>query len=120
MRYVAVNEPNKLAICGSFAECYTRQKGYLPSDMQNTLGKADTWPKSVHSRTKIAIFAEYLRCDTQQRSQNLYIMGQSLGSVRDVTLSKEAMFAECQGLDTRQTRACLSSAQAVRHSANVL
>ena len=40
MRYVAVNESNKLAICGSFAECYTRQKGYLPSAMQNTLGKA--------------------------------------------------------------------------------
>ena len=35
----------KLIICGSFAECYTRQKSYLPSTMKNTLDKADTWLK---------------------------------------------------------------------------
>ena len=39
MWYVAVAEPNKLIICGSCAECYTRQKGYLPSAMEITLGK---------------------------------------------------------------------------------
>ena len=39
MWYVAVTEPNKLIICGSFTECYTRQKGYLPSAMKNALGK---------------------------------------------------------------------------------
>jgi len=39
MWYVAVTETNKLIICGSFAECYTRQKGYLPSAMKIALGK---------------------------------------------------------------------------------
>ena len=54
MWYVAVTETNKLIICGSFAECYTRQKGYLPSAMKNTLDKADSWQKSVHSGAKMA------------------------------------------------------------------
>ena len=54
MWYVAVIEPNKLIICGSFAECYTRQKGYLLSAMENTPSKANTWQKSVHSGTKMA------------------------------------------------------------------
>jgi len=80
MWYVAVTEPNKLVICGSFTECYTRQKGYLPSVMKNTLGKADTWQKSVHSGAKMA----------------------SLPSVCIVTLGKEGIFAECQHLDTQQ------------------
>ena len=75
-----MTEPNKLVICGSFAECYTRQKGYLPSAMKNTLGKTDMWQKSVHSRTKMAY----------------------LPSVCAVTLDKEGMFAECQRLDTRR------------------
>ena len=39
MWYVAVTETNKLIICDSFAECYTRQKGYLPSAMKIALGK---------------------------------------------------------------------------------
>ena len=39
MWYVAVTETNKLIICGSFAECYTRQKGYLPSAMEIKLCK---------------------------------------------------------------------------------
>ena len=80
MWYVAVTESNNLVICGSFAKCYIRQKGYLPSAMKNTLGKADTWQKSIHSGAKMA----------------------SLPSVRAVTLGKEGMFAECQSLDTRQ------------------
>ena len=54
MWYVAMTEPNKLIICGSFAECDTRQKEYLPSAMKNTLGKSDTWQKYVHPRTKMA------------------------------------------------------------------
>ena len=39
MWYVAVTETNKLIICGSFTECYTRQNGYLPSAMEIKLGK---------------------------------------------------------------------------------
>ena len=77
---MAVTEPNKLVMCGSFAECYTRQKSYLPSAMKNTLGKADTWQNSMHSGAKMA----------------------SLPSVGAVTLGKEGMFVECQCLDTRQ------------------
>ena len=68
MWYVVVTEPNKLVICGSFAECYTRQKGYLTSAMKNTLGKADMWQKYVYSGAKMT----------------------SLPSVCAVTLGKEA------------------------------
>ena len=77
MWYVAVTEPNKLVICGSIVECYTQQKGYLPSAMKNTLGKADTWQNFVHSRAKMT-------------------------SLPSVWLGKEGMFAECQRLDTRR------------------
>ena len=55
--YVYVTEPNKMDIYGSFAECYTQQKGYLPSAMRSTLGKGATWQKSVHSGPKMTIFA---------------------------------------------------------------
>ena len=68
MWYVAVTEQNKLIICGSFAECYTWQKGYLLSTMKNTLGKDGHVAKSVHSGTKMV----------------------SLPSVCAVTLGKEA------------------------------
>ena len=68
MWYVAVTETNKLIIYGSFAECYTQQKPYLPSAMKIHSAKRDTWQKSVHSGTKMA----------------------SLPSVCTVTLDKEA------------------------------
>ena len=55
-------------------------KGYLLSAMKDTLSKADTWQKSVHSGAKMA----------------------SLSSVCAMTLDKEGMFVECQCLDNRQ------------------
>ena len=54
MWYVVVTEPNKLIICGSFAEYNTRQRGLLPSARVKTLGKVDTWQNSVYSKTKMA------------------------------------------------------------------
>ena len=54
MWYVVVTEPNKLIICGSFAECCTQQRGLLPSARVKTLGKVYTWQNSVHSGTKMA------------------------------------------------------------------
>ena len=36
-----------------FVKCYTWQRGLLPSAKVKTLGKADTWQISVHSRTKM-------------------------------------------------------------------
>ena len=68
MWYVAMTETNKLIICDSFAECYTRQKPYLPSAMKIHSAKRDTWQKTVLSGTKMA----------------------SLLSVGAVTLGKEA------------------------------
>ena len=55
-------------------------KGLFAKCHKNTLGKADTWQKSMHSEAKMA----------------------SLPSVCAVTLDKEDMFAECQRLDTRR------------------
>ena len=52
----------------------------MPSAKVKTLGKTDTWPKSVYSGTKMA----------------------SLPSVCAVTLDKEGMSAECQRLNTRR------------------
>ena len=119
MWYVAVTETNKLIICGSFAECYTRQKPYLSSAMKIHLTKRDTWQKSVLSRTKMAslpsvcamtlskeakilcheeVFAECLDWDTRQRSKVWRVPGlghmakkQSLPSARDLTLGKRAV-----------------------------
>ena len=54
MWYVVVTEPNKLIICGSFAECNTRQRGLLASARVKTLGKVYTWQNSVHFGTKMA------------------------------------------------------------------
>ena len=70
MWYVAVTEPNKLIICGIFAECYTRQRAFLPSARCKPLGKVDTWQNSVHSGTKMT----------------------SLPSVCPMTLGKEVKF----------------------------
>ena len=106
-----MTEPNKLDIYGNFAECYTRQKGYLSSAMRNTLGKEATWQKSMRFGPKMAIFTEY-QCDTRQRGQNLGLEWSVFAECPRVTLGKEVMFAECQVLDTRQTKACLPSVRA--------
>ena len=50
---LAVTKPNKMIICGSFAECYTRQRSLLPSARVKTLGKVDTWQNFVHFGTKM-------------------------------------------------------------------
>ena len=101
--YVVVTEPNKLIICGSFAECYTRQKPYLPSAMKIHSAKRDTWQKSMLSGTKMA----------------------SLPSVCAVTLGKEWMFAEsAPGHSTKRPKAGSRMASLCRvtgmwHSANM-
>ena len=87
MGYVIRDRTIKIEIYGRFAECYTRQRGILSSARVKTLSKENTWPKSVHSGTKMA----------------------SLSSVYTVTLSKAPtfvrsgpVFAECPVFDTRQ------------------
>ena len=95
---MVVTESNKLIICGSFAECYTRQKGYLPSAMKNTLVKSDTWQKYVHSGTKIA-FLLSVYAVTLDKEANICMLLASCP-----TLGKEGRFAECPVFDTRQRR----------------
>ena len=120
---MAVTEPNKLVMCGSFAECYTRQKSYLPSAMKNTLGKANTWQKSVHSGAKMAYLpsacAVTLPEHSAKRSKagsemtSLYRVSGSghstnmhyLSSVRAKALDKQGHVCRVpRPLDTRQTR----------------
>ena len=118
MWYVAVTESNNLVICGSFAKCYIRQKGYLPSAMKNTLGKADTWQISVYSGTKMASLPNVCAV-TLGKKANICTFWASLcrvssiwhsakktclPSARNLTLGKEGRFAECQVRDTRQMR----------------
>ena len=108
MWYVVVTETNKLIICGSFAECNTPQKPYLPSAMKIHSAKRDTWQKSVLSGTKMASFAECLCCDTRQRSHfsprkhiflprvslcRVYFHGtRQIGFLSSVTLGKAATY----------------------------
>ena len=58
-----------------------------------------------------------MRCDTRHRSQYLYVLSQSLPSVRYLTLDKEGRFAEGPGFDTRQRRQ-VCRVLGIWHSAN--
>ena len=73
--YVAVTEPNKLIICGSFVECYTRQKGYLSSAIKNTLSKVDTWQNSMHFGTKMAFLPSVCAMTLDKEAKILCILG---------------------------------------------
>ena len=75
MWYVAVTEPNKLIICGSFAECNTRQRGLLLSVRVKTLGKVYTWQNSVHSGTKIASLPSVCAMTLGKETKILCILG---------------------------------------------
>ena len=99
MWYVAVTESNKLIICGSFAECYTWQKGYLSSAMKNTLGKVDTWQNSVHSGTKMPSLPSVCAMTLGKEAKILCILGLKWLLCR--------VFAECLVFNTRQrTKVC--------------
>ena len=47
---------------------------------------------------KEGMFIECRILDTRQRSQHLYVLGQSLPSVQYLTLGKNGRFAECPGV----------------------
>ena len=78
MWYVAVIEPNKLIICGSFAECNTKQRGLLPSARLKTLGKVYTWQNSVHSGTKMASLPSVCAVTLDKEAKICNILGASL------------------------------------------
>ena len=75
MWYVAVTEPNKLIICGSFAECNTRQRGLLASARVKTLGKVYTWQNSVHFGTKMASLPNVCAMTLGKEAKILCILG---------------------------------------------
>ena len=116
--YVAVTEHNKLIICGSFAECNTRQRGLLPSTRVKTLGKVYTWQNSVHSGTKIASLPSVCAMTLGKEAKILCILGrvcrvpairhsakdEGLLSFWNLTHGKGRIFAECLNIDTRQRR----------------
>ena len=130
MWYVAVTEPNKLIICGIFAECNTRERGFLPSASCKPLGKVDTWQNSVHPGTKMASLPSVcpmtlgkeakfygfwnglcrvpILWHTAKRSHfaecPLFDMAKrpALPSIHTLTHGKKASFAECSEFDTRQ------------------
>ena len=94
MWYVAVTEPNKLIICGSFAECNTRQRGLLLSARVKTLGKVYTWQNSVHSGTKMASLPSVCAMTLGKQAKILCILGLKWLLCR--------VFAKCVVFDTRQ------------------
>ena len=127
---VVVTEPNKLIICGIFAECNTRERGFLPSASCKPLGKVDTWQNSVHPGTKMASLPSVcpmtlgkeakfygfwnglcrvpILWHTAKRSHfaecPLFDMAKrpALPSIHTLTHGKKASFAECSEFDTRQ------------------
>ena len=121
---VAMTEPNKLIICGSFAECYTRQKSYLPSTMKNTLGKAFTWQKSLHSGTKMASLPSVCARTLGKEAKILCILGrvcrvpsirhsakdEGLLSASNVTHDKVVRVCRVLDCDTWQSSKSLPSA----------
>ena len=103
MWYVAMTEPNKLVICGSFAECYTRQKVicWVPWKIHSanrTCGK-----NLCILGAKMASLSSVSTWTLGKETKSWVWNGHSLPSVRDVTLGKHGLFAECLGRDTRQT-----------------
>ena len=118
MWYVAVTKPNKLIICGSFAECNTRKRGLLPSARVKTLDKVYTWQNSVHSGTKMTSLPSVYAMTLDKEAKILCILGcvcrvpgirhsakdEGLSSAWNVTHSKGGSFAECSECDTRQRR----------------
>jgi hypothetical protein len=98
-----IGKTNKKVCTGHFAECYTRQRGALPSVRAIALGKE---PRPGH---RYRFFAECSGSGTQQRSSLCWVsykaldkepdMGtpltDSLPSAGQQTLGKGNVFAEC-------------------------
>ena len=118
MCYMTMTEPNKLIICGSFAECYTRQKSLLSSARVKTLGKVDTWQNYVHSGTKMTSLSSVYAMTLGKEAKILCILGrvcrvpelwhtakvEALPSAWNMTHGKGRIFAECLNFDTRQRK----------------
>ena len=104
--YVIRDRTIKIEIYGRFAECYTRQRGILSSARVKTLSKENTWPKSVHSGTKMASMPSVCAVTLRKEANictfwsSLYRVSSiwhstkmtGLPSARDLTLGKPARF----------------------------
>jgi hypothetical protein len=80
---------NKKVQTGHFAECYTRQRGSLPSVKTIALGKE---PRPGH---RYRFFAECNVSDTRQRSTLCRVSFLGLGKEPDMETPSGRFFAEC-------------------------
>jgi hypothetical protein len=83
---------------GHFAECYTRQRGSLPSVKTIALGKE---PRPGH---RYRFFAECNVSDTRQRITLCRVSYVALGKEPNMRTLLGGFFAECRWADTRQRR----------------
>ena len=81
---------------GHFAECYTRQRGSLPSVWVITLGKEH---RPGH---RLRFFAECYVTGTRQRGRLCRVPIGTLGKEPDMGTLPGGLFAECCQEDTRQ------------------
>jgi hypothetical protein len=81
---------------GHFAECYTRQRGSLPSVRAIALGKE---PRPGH---RYRYFVEYNVAGTRQRGTLCRAPHVALGKESDMGTLPGGFFVECCRADTRQ------------------
>jgi hypothetical protein len=93
-----IQKTNKKGIYWSlrFAECYTRQRGALPSVRVITLDKE---PKPGH---RFKYFAECYVSGTRQRGRLCQVPHRALGKEPDMGTLPGGLFVECFLEDTRQ------------------
>jgi hypothetical protein len=86
-----IQKTNKKVHIGHFAECYTRQRGFLPSVKTIALGKE---PKPGH---RYSFFAECNVSDTRQRDTLCRVPYVALDKEPDMGTLPGEFFAECPG-----------------------
>jgi hypothetical protein len=84
-----IQKTNKKVYTGHFVECYTRQRGALPSVRVITLGKE---PKPGH---RFRHFAECYVSGTRQRGRLCRVPRRALGKEPDMGTLSGGLFAEC-------------------------
>jgi hypothetical protein len=91
-----IQKTNKKVHTGHFAECYTRQRGSLPSV------KTIALVKEPRPRHRYRFFAECNVCGTWQRGTLYRVSHVALGKEPDMRTLPGGSFAECFWEDTRQ------------------
>jgi hypothetical protein len=95
----------KKVYTGHFAECYTRQRGALPSVRVITLGKEH---RPGH---RLRFFVECYVADTRQKGRLCRVPHRTLGKEPDMGTLSGGLFAECPNWHSAKKVALPSAAR---------